>query len=170
MGGRKGIRMWKPAWSVPRYLPSRSTTNADCCGTTTAVRAMTTTTRPASTSITRSAPVIVSPPSFGPHVEHEPLDALDAAAPPARERLRPVVSHRPCRAAQLGLAHGPGRQVVEQDGDVADEAAAHHAVAGRPQPLHEPAPAQDQRAHREQREEQTLNPRGARPPPPRGAA
>src|SRR4029453_8487741 len=154
MGGRKGIRMWKPAWSVPRYLPSRSTTNADCCGTTTAVRAMTTTTRPASTSITRSAPVIVSPPSFGPHVEHEPLDALDAAAPPARERLRPVVSHPPCRAAQprpapgpaqLGFAPGRGRQVVEQDGDAPEGPAAHHAVPGRPQPLHEPAPEQDQR-------------------------
>src|SRR5436853_263625 len=34
----KGTRMWKPALSVPEYLPSRSTTHACCCGTTRAIR------------------------------------------------------------------------------------------------------------------------------------
>src|SRR4029450_2881329 len=141
-----GIRMWKPAGSVPRYLPSRSTTNADCCGTTTAVRAMTTTTSPASTSITRSAPVIVVPPSLGSYVQHQPLDALDDAAPPARQELGALVADRPGRGAQLRPADGARRQVVEQDRNVADQPAGHGGIAGCAQPLDETPAEEHERA------------------------
>ena len=37
MRSMNGTRMWKPAWSVLLYLPSRSTMKALCCGTTIAV-------------------------------------------------------------------------------------------------------------------------------------
>src|SRR5262245_1610990 len=159
MVSMNGIRMWKPAWRVPRYLPSRSTTYADCCGTTTAVRAMTTTTSPASTSITRSAPVIVVPPSLGSYVQHQPLDALDHAATSARQQLGAIVADRPGRAAQLSLADGARRQVVEQDRDVADQPAGHGGVAGCAQPLDETPAEEHERGHRQHREEEPLEPR-----------
>ncbi len=56
-----GTSTWKPAKSVPEYLPSRSMTNALCCGTTTAVFAMMIRTSIARMPKTMTAPVIELP-------------------------------------------------------------------------------------------------------------
>ena len=51
-----GTRMWNPAFIVLLYLPSRSTMNALCCGTTIAVLNSMTIATAATTSASRNVP------------------------------------------------------------------------------------------------------------------
>src|SRR5919108_4051498 len=103
--------MWKPACSVTRYLPSRSTMYALCCGTTTAVLAITKITRMARTTKTTSVSVMtLSLRLLRPDVEREAVHAHHAPALPPGERAGVHVVRRPRAAAQLGLADRARRE------------------------------------------------------------
>src|SRR5438876_401521 len=117
MASTNGSRMWKPASSVARYRPSRSTTNALCCGTTTAVREMTKSASSASTRKTISASDIVASPSLlRLEPERQAVHPRHFAALPAPQRALAFVPRGPRRAAELRLADLARRQVVEQHG------------------------------------------------------
>src|SRR5512139_2644806 len=127
-----GTKMWKPAPSVALYLPSRSTTYAFCCGTTTAVFAMMRTTKAARTRTTIRPAVMLLHLLFGFDPQREPLDALDRAARPMREDRRSARAHRPGRAAQRGFSHAARQQVLGQDRDLTDQRIEVVPVRGRP--------------------------------------
>src|SRR5215210_2376731 len=127
MTSTKGRRIWKPAPMVPLYLPSRSTTYAFCCGTTTAVLARMMMNRKANPRMTTKPNVIaISLPSlgrvsFGSHPERQPLNALDQAALPRGESDRALIVGGPDGAPHLHLADPAGRDAVDRNRGHPDE-------------------------------------------------
>src|SRR5438046_3519021 len=160
MASTNGRRMWKPASSVARYRPSRSTTNALCCGTTTAVREMTKSASSASTRKTISASDIVASPSLlRLEPERQAVHPRHFAALPAPQRALAFVPRGPRRAAELRLADLARRQVVEQHGHLADEDVdARGGVVSRRHPAEQPPAERHEEPDRDEREEEPLDP------------
>src|SRR5260221_10751145 len=122
MTSKKGIRMWNPGSSVPANLPRRSTTNAFCCGTTTAVFAITMTTTTRATTATISIGAILRTSMsvrFDP--EGEPVDTLHAAAPPGRKGGSLHAARGPRGAPQLRLPDAVCRNRLQDHGRLADQ-------------------------------------------------
>src|SRR6266849_2809210 len=115
-----GRRMWKPASSVARKRPRRSTTKALCCGTTTAVREMMTITSRARPRKTTRAPVIALSSLLPAHGQHQAVHRHHHAALAARERADVHVLRGPRRTPQLRLADRAWGQLLERYGHLAD--------------------------------------------------
>src|SRR5688572_1025437 len=107
-----GTSTWKPAGSVPRYFPRRSMTYAFCCGTTTAVFAMTKMTSTARITTTMRAWVTGTLP-FSSRAEEqgEALHTCHAAALALGQPLGVDVFRVPRGTAKLGLPVSTGRDV-----------------------------------------------------------
>src|SRR5882672_2324805 len=151
MTSKNGIRMWKPGSSVPANLPRRSTTNAFCCGTTTAVFAMTMTTRTKATTATISVgPMLNISLSVRLDPEGESVDALHVAALPGGEGRSLDTACRPRGPAQLRLADAALRDRLQNHGGLAhqrvDLRALHLAAA---HPSQKRLPQEEQRGDRQ---------------------
>src|SRR5206468_1541701 len=162
MTSMNGRRMWKPAPSVPVYLPRRSTTYALCCGTTTAVRASTYTTSAASPRTTIKLPVMNSSAcacrdSLRANPDRKPVDTLDATARILREQGRAAVASGPRRAAQLRFADSAARDILGGGRGFADQTV-DAVAAGRCEPHHHRAAEEREGDHGEHGEEQPLEP------------
>src|SRR5262245_43940183 len=147
-----GTRTWKPARRVLLYLPSASTTDALCCGTTTAVRAITKTTSPATASTAIRTLASTGLPLAGrilfgaAYVEHEALRTLDPEPRAGRDRIGAHVVRRPGRAAQLRAAPRTGRERLARHAGLPGEARL-EARDGRAQPRVESAAEGHERQH-----------------------
>src|SRR5262245_16491433 len=177
MTSKNGSRMWKPASSVPEYLPSRSTTKALCCGTTTAVLATITSSRNARTTATITIGVNIRPRplspaprrSLGGQPERQPFHPLDAGPLAAPQRLaRPHVPRCP---AQFRLAGPAGGHVLGDDRGLPDQ-----RIDGRPlrlaplHPVEQRLAEQQQRDDRHGGEQQPFDPPGREQPETREQA
>src|SRR5215208_244188 len=117
-----GNRTWKPASRTAWNFPSRSTTKAFCCGTTTAVLTTTKTAKIARTIAMTSAALTESMCSSGKatrpllaaHEQREPLDPLDPAALPLSEREPGRGARAPRDAAELRLRLAARGEVAEE--------------------------------------------------------
>src|SRR3954454_15706911 len=101
------MRMWNPAFSVPLYLPSRSTTQACCCGTTRAIREMTNIAKKARTTTTTTLDMIRSPIGLllvCADMNGETVNVLDTRALSGSEVADADVAGGPGRAAHLRFA------------------------------------------------------------------
>src|SRR5512141_3250946 len=122
-----GKSTWNPAPSTPWNFPSRSTTYALCCGTTTAVFTTTKIAKTARTIAMTRAALMVSMSSpegralLGADPEREAVEALDAAPLAGAERDAGHGARAPRHPAELGLPLAAGRDLAEEHDLLADD-------------------------------------------------
>src|SRR5881394_547339 len=114
MFSMNGTRMWKPADSVRLYLPSSSTMNALCCGTTIAVRRKTKTTRTTAATAMINKPWFMDAPLLlvRSNVQREPVDRFDPDLLAGRDRVLADVHRSPRRSSILHAHRLPGRELL----------------------------------------------------------
>src|SRR6266849_4280079 len=114
--------MWKPASSTPLKRPRRSTTNAFCWGTTTAVLDSMKKTMKARTKKTNKASGMLSPFLFRADPEGQALDPFHPAALSLGQGDGGVAARVPGGSPELGLAHPPRGDLLEDHRHLPDQA------------------------------------------------